>query len=322
MNLDTILVPLDGSELAAYALPFATRLVRAVGGRLILVRAAADGPARLHAETELAAVAERLFAAGFPVEAHVRLGPAGPTILEGARAWETGVIVMATHGRSGLGRWLYGSVADHVLRHAPVPVLLVSPLCERRWPAGGAGPAGPGPAGPPAAAPSAGRVLVPLDGSAVGAAALGPAAELAGALGAGLLLVQVVGNAPFSAYGYGSALEVTPYAYDPETELAAARRYLDAVAGSLRRSGCDVTTHADLGPAAPVIARLARERDAAAVAMATHGRGGPARVVLGSVATGVVQLAGVPVLLTRPAAEPEARADPAVGGHVVGAPSR
>ena len=140
--LTTVLVPLDGSALAEYALPYAARLARAAGGRLVLVRAAPDAPARQRAEAELAAVAERLFTEGVPVEAHVRRGAAGDVILEGARAWAAGLIVTATHGRSGVGRWLHGSVADHVLRHAPVPVLLVSRACERRWPEGAAGGAG------------------------------------------------------------------------------------------------------------------------------------------------------------------------------------
>jgi nucleotide-binding universal stress UspA family protein len=323
MKLDTILVPLDGSALAEYALPYATRLTRAGGGRLVLVRAAADGPERLQAETELTAVAERLFAAGLPVEAHVRPGPAGEAVIAGVRAWEAGLIVMATHGRSGLGRWLYGSVADHVLRHAPAPVLLVSPHCERRWTVGPEG--GAGLAGAPAAPVSAGQVLVPLDGTELGLDALGPAVELAGALGAGLLLVQVVAFPPFASHGYGTALEVAPYTYDPESELVAAGRYLDAVAAPLRRAGHDVTTHADLGPAAPVIARLARERDAAAIAMATHGRGGVARVVLGSVATGVLQLAGAPLLLIRPVgppAGPPAGTEATAGDQLAGAPAR
>jgi nucleotide-binding universal stress UspA family protein len=296
MMLRTILVPLDGSALAAYALPYAARLARAAGGRLVLVRATPDAPSHQQAEAELGAVAERLFGEGVPAESHVRRGAAGDVILDGARAWEAGLVAMATHGRSGLGRWLYGSVADHVLRHAPVPVLLVSGVCERRWPA-----ASPAPAGPGTESGGQGRVLVPLDGSALSGAALRPAGELAGALGAGLLLVQVVPFTRYSRYAAGAESYSATYASDPEPALDEARRYLEAAAAPLRRAGHDVATAADLGMAAPTIARLAREHDAAAIALATHGRGGLARAVLGSVATGVLQLAGAPVLLARPA---------------------
>jgi nucleotide-binding universal stress UspA family protein len=299
MELATILVPLDGSSLAGSALPYATRLARAAAGRIVLVRATPDAPAQQRAEAELTAVAERLFAAGVPVETHVRRGAAGDVILEGVRAWEAGLIAMATHGRSGPGRWLYGSVADHVLRHAEVPVLLVSGLCERRWPAparAAAGAEGTRPDGP-------GRVLVPLDGSAASEAALGTAGDLADALGAGLLLAQVV---PLPPYVYGAALEFTPSAYDLDDELGAAGGYLEDVAARLRAGGRDVATATEAGLVAPAIARIARERDAAAIAMATRGRGGVARAVLGSVATGVLQLAGTPLLLVRPAGSPAA----------------
>jgi nucleotide-binding universal stress UspA family protein len=287
MQLSTILVPLDGSVLAEIALPYAARLARAAGGRLVLVQAVPDATGSAPADATLAAAAERLLADGFPVEAHARGGEPGPAIVEGARAWGAGLIAMGTRGRSGLGRWLYGSVADHVLRHAAVPVLLVSVTCERRWPPG------PAPAEP-------GRVLVPLDGSALGAAALAPAGELAGALGAGLLLAQVV---PFPPVTYGFGQE---YAYYPPNalgdDIAAAGQYLEGVAAPLRAAGRDVEVHAEAGMVAPALARIGRERDVLAVAMATHGRGGLARVVLGSVATGVLQLAHAPVLLTRPAA--------------------
>jgi nucleotide-binding universal stress UspA family protein len=306
MKLATILVPLDGSPLAAFALPYATRLAQAAEGRLVLVRATPDAPARQRAEAEVAAVAERLFAAGVLVETHVRRGAAGDVILEGVRAWEAGLIVMATHGRSGSGRWLYGSVADHVLRHAEVPVLLVSGLCERRWPAPAspaAGVEGPRPDGP-------GRVLVPLDGSAASEAALGPAGDLADALGAGLLLAQVV---PLPPYVYGATLEFTPSAYELDAELGAAEGYLEEIAARLRAEGRDVATATEAGLVAPAIARIARERDAAAIAMATHGRGGVARAVLGSVATGVLQLAGAPLLLVRLAGSP-AVDEPRAGG--------
>lgn len=315
----TILVPLDGSALSERALPEATALAARSGARLLLLRVAVanfvtrndplTGEPRLAdlAADYLRDVAARAGdrSAAETIEA---AGEPGPVIGRVARERGVDLIVMATHGRSGIGRWLYGSVADYVLRHAPVPVLLVSPHCERPWTAEGVG--------------VAGRVLVPLDGSQVGAAALGPAVDLAATLGTGLLLAQVVAYPPYTGYGYGGALEVAPYAFDPETERVAAERYLDAAAAPLRRAGCDVATCADLGPAAPTVARLARERGAVAIAMATHGRGGLARAVLGSVATGVVQLAGVPVLLTRPAAAPAAPVAPATAARREGVPER
>jgi nucleotide-binding universal stress UspA family protein len=283
MQLAAILVPLDGSVLAEHALPYALHLARAAGGRLVLIRAT-PAAARDAAEAALAATAERLVAAGVPVEPQVRAGEAGAVILEAARAREAGLIAMATHGRSGLGRWLYGSVADRVLRHADRPVLLVPAACERRWPPAQAPGAAPGPPR---------RVLVPLDGSGRAEAALEPAGAIADALGAGLLLAQAV---PFPVVPSGSDQEDAP-----DAEVGAARGYLEEVAAPLRAAGRDVEVRVEAGMVVPTLARLERERDVEAVAMATHGRSGLARVVLGSVATGVLQLARVPVLTVRPA---------------------
>ncbi|MBI3972388.1 MAG: universal stress protein [Chloroflexi bacterium] len=107
----TILVPQDGSPLAERALPFATRVARE-GGPLILVQAAPNVAYRLEVEEPMTSLAERLWKAGVAVETHVRVGDAGEFVVDAARAWDADLIVMSTHGRSGLGRWLFGSVAD------------------------------------------------------------------------------------------------------------------------------------------------------------------------------------------------------------------
>jgi nucleotide-binding universal stress UspA family protein len=103
-------------------------------------------------------------------------------------------------------------------------------------------------------------------------------------------------------YGFGPAY--TSYPYQPDVETSAARSYLDQTAVPLRAAGSDVDVHAEIGLVAATLARLARERRVEAIAMATHGRSGVARGVLGSVATGVIRLAHVPVLVARPAALP------------------
>jgi nucleotide-binding universal stress UspA family protein len=295
----TILVPLDGSPLSERALPEAVALAERSGARLLLLRVAvADFVTRTDPRSgepylvDLAAdylrdVAGRVAAqsAAVAIETVEARGEPGPEIGRVAREREADLIVMATHGRSGLGRWLYGSVADHVLRHAPAPVLLVSALC------------GPAPA---RAAGAPGRVLVPLDGSPLAETALAPAAALADAFDARLLLLLVVeppspGRAPYGA-GYVAA------AYDPATALQEARGYLEGVACDLRRRGHRADVAAAEGPAAATIAAAARERRVARIVMATHGRSGLGRMVLGSVATAVLHLADVPLVLVRPEA--------------------
>ena len=89
---------------------------------------------------------------------------------------------------------------------------------------------------------------------------------------------------------------------DAEPELAGARQSLAALADPIRATGQAVQVLAAFGSPAATIARIAREQAADLIAMASHGRGGLARVVLGSVATGTLHRANVPLLLVRPAA--------------------
>jgi len=139
-----IVVPLDGSVLAEVALPHAEELSRMTGAPLHLVRivdvvtgrpygsylaveaagfAEALEVEELEGADYLAALKLRLEQAGFTLTTELRRGPASHEITQVAKPGD--VIIMATHGRGGLRRWLLGSVAEEVVRHAPVPVLLI-----------------------------------------------------------------------------------------------------------------------------------------------------------------------------------------------------
>ena len=137
MDPRAILVPLDGSTMAESALEMAARFAEGRGTKLILVRAA-EAPedlahvvaARLDAmraaESYLAATAADLGARGFDgVEIIARYGPATDVILDTARTHDHDLIVMATRGRSGVGRLVFGSVTEGVVRGTPTPVLVV-----------------------------------------------------------------------------------------------------------------------------------------------------------------------------------------------------
>jgi nucleotide-binding universal stress UspA family protein len=138
MKLDKILVPLDGSVLAEAALWTAIDLAGEDGATLSLVRAAqvhalpgadcveAQVRAIGEAEEYLAAVRRRLEDKGVKrVETHVWYGPAAAAIVEAASFEKADLIVMGTHGRSGLGRLVLGSVAESVLRGTTTPILIV-----------------------------------------------------------------------------------------------------------------------------------------------------------------------------------------------------
>jgi nucleotide-binding universal stress UspA family protein len=293
--MKTLLVPLDGSELAARALPYAMTLAKAADGKLILLRGVdalkMNQLPEQDAAAELDAAVERAKAGGVEAEPylyHLYYDRVGSLIADTARQQQADLIVMSTHGRGGFGRWIYGSVADEVLREAEVPVLLVPAGCEQPW--------------------SSDRkpcIVVPLDRSELAEAALGPATELARLLGAGLFLVHVV-QLPTYAYGDGYAFSQ----FDAEAELTEAREYVEQIAGRLRASGLSVRTWTGVDSPSLAIAAMARAAEADLIVMATHGRGGLARLVLGSVATGTLQRANVPVLVVRPATVRQPTAEP------------
>jgi nucleotide-binding universal stress UspA family protein len=138
MKLDRILVPLDGSALAEVALDRAADLARGAASTIVLLRAAeahvlpgldptdAQVAVVREAEEYLAAAANRLRAGGVKhVETSVWYGQPAESIVEAARARKADLIVMASHGRSGLGRLILGSVTESVLRATDTPILLV-----------------------------------------------------------------------------------------------------------------------------------------------------------------------------------------------------
>jgi len=138
MNLDKILVPLDGSALSEAALPTAIDLVAdRPMATVMLLRAAeahslggdpTEAQARVIREAQgyLDSVAARLNGSGVKnVKTAVWYGPPAPAIVEAAQVSKVDMIVMSTHGRSGLGRLVLGSVAESVLRSTYTPILLV-----------------------------------------------------------------------------------------------------------------------------------------------------------------------------------------------------
>ncbi len=286
----TIIVALDGSPLAERALPVAETLSERINGQLVLVRAvpylsrpegdaryrtlaAARAAATNEAQGYLDGLVTRLAGRGVAVTALVPEDDEAAGILATARRAGVDLIVMATHGRSGLGRWVYGSVAEEVLAAAPVPVLLV-----RAWHG----------TPPDVALETACAVLVPLDGSTLAESALPAAERLADDLGGGLLLLRVV---PHSRHEMPLSAETIA------SEEAIARAYLARVAGRLGGQGRRILIEVRVGAAAAAIEAVGLEYAAGLVVMATHGLTGLRRSALGSVADAVVRQDSLPVLL-------------------------
>jgi len=140
-----IIVPLDGSRFAEGALPYAQMLAGFSGGQIELVRVAVHPSSyvyvsdpttlaslydsdRAHCEAYLQDVAERIQReSSLKISTTVLEGPVADALLDHAAAAQADLIVMSTHGRSGMERWLLGSVAERVMRGAKMPVMLIRP---------------------------------------------------------------------------------------------------------------------------------------------------------------------------------------------------
>ena len=139
-----ILVPLDGSPLAEAVLPYAKELARLAGAEIVLLRVSVNPTvefsftdpglaSQIVQEMEessnayMNAMYEKLNAEGIKTCFLIREGPITDTILDIADAMQIDVIAMSTHGRSGVLRWVMGSIADRIVRHSPIPVLLIRP---------------------------------------------------------------------------------------------------------------------------------------------------------------------------------------------------
>jgi len=300
----SILVPLDGSPFAEHALAMADEIARGAGAslRLALVHegpVAAFAPASIQPlvaldlasrkaeRAYLRGVQTRLRAGGTKVPSAVSLnGAPGEALAEYVREMGIDLVVMATHGRGGIQRFWLGSVADHLVRHLEVPVLLVRP-----------------PESPTAApaVPAQNQIVVALDGSPLAEQVLEPAGALAKLWNAELILLWVVRPMPFAV----DPLLAMPTVYDEETTAtwrAQAQDYVDDIANRMRDLGIRANGVASIGwNPAQIIHAMARPGEVRLIALATHGRTGVRRLALGSVADKVIRGAEVPVLVCRPA---------------------
>jgi nucleotide-binding universal stress UspA family protein len=308
MTPRTILVPLDGSLFAEWALPAAISIARRSGARLELIcvhvpldtmvpRNALGYQVGWAADVEtraleyLTSVMVRISrVADIDVSKAVRSGIAVDALLEHADAVNADLIAMTPHGWGPLRRAWLGSVAGGLVRKSSIPVLLLRPGEEIEPDLAHAVPFR--------------TVILPLDGSGFSEEVLPAATALGELAGATYVLVQVV--PPASTLHTVIARDVAfPHAWvdaDVASALhASAHTHLDGVATRLRKRELQVETEVLVEPsAAAAILDFAERRSADLIAMTTHGRSGIGRLVLGSVADKVLRDARIPVLLYRP----------------------
>jgi nucleotide-binding universal stress UspA family protein len=290
-----ILVPVDGSAFAESALPTALELSRRTDAVIWL--AMVNQPAGLIGGWEEAFQSTHI-AYMESLEgkvAEVAARPASTALLDGdvadalcqeALRSDSDLIVMSTHGRGGLTRVWLGSVADAVVRQSSTPVLLVRP------------PEGEQPF-LEVEEPKIRRILIPLEGSTLSEAAIEPALELGALFGASFTLLRVI-EFPIMVGAYLPETLQSNQAILEEAETEA-RAYLEGVRSRLddgsRQIDTDVVVNQQ--PARGIL-NYAAANNADLVSIATHGRGGVERTLLGSTADKVIRGANTPILIVRP----------------------
>ncbi len=301
LKIRSIVVPLDGSRFAEQGLPWAVAIARKFRARLRLAMVHQfpspppldEATARLYTKVELAlrkSQRDYLHRIAGRIKAEETV-PTATAMLEGVPAaalkkyvGEIGVdlVVMTTHGRGGIQRAWIGSVADLLVRTLEVPLLLIRPREGATLTVG------------------VERILVPLDGSRRAEAALPVAQAMAHVFGARLELMQAVhpvliATDPPTSYPMGFDEQLTAI------QRREAQDYLDGMVEWLREGGVPASAAAVLGGSAfDTIQDVARGPGIGMVALATHGRGGVQRLLLGSVADKLVRAGELPVLVTRP----------------------
>jgi nucleotide-binding universal stress UspA family protein len=282
-----ILIPVDGSENSEQVLLFAgpffehatepVELLRLVppfplGSPLRPLRAGQEGlvaEEKASARRYLTELADRFAHVSVGFAPRVDVAEPASGILDRIEATKPSLVAMTTHGRSGVSRWIRGSVAEKVLRSVQVPLFLAQPGSRGRIR----------------------RVLVPLDGSEASARIVPLVGQFAKALGAEVVLFHVGlrQGGVLAASATGGAMVIT------ERSI---RDGLEPYQQDLAAVGVSSQTRADFGldPAANIMEAL-QEEEIDAIAMTSHGRRGFDRWVLGSVAEKVLRRCSRPLLL-------------------------
>lgn len=276
-----VLVPLDGSKLSESALDPLKRLLGEVEGAQATLLFVNDPdlvapPSEESVADALTRVSARVREWGLGCEVLRESGDPAGLILDAVERLQPDLITMATHGRSGLQRLVRGSVAERVLRHVHVPLLMVNPEAEER-----------------SEDTAFRRILVPLDGSPLADGILPYVIALARSVGSEVSLLRVESLEPYISDPLIGVPFCEPTLWNPQAVMETLAPQLDRMV----EARVDAKIVARIGDAAGEIATLANDYDL--VALSSHGRSGVSRWWFGSVAEQVLRVVNRPVLLVR-----------------------
>jgi nucleotide-binding universal stress UspA family protein len=291
-----ILVPLDGSSLAEVILPAARSLGGHLGARVTLLHVVEpSAPATIHGDRHLGAateaqdylkrIARQFGEVGVNADWHVDVverGDVAKTIFAHCGELNADIVMLTSHGASGLRGIVFGSIAQQVLQSGKVPVFMQRPESAR---------------------PEFDlkRILVPLDSSALYEPALELASELATRYGASLHIVVVVPTMTTLSPERAATGVLLPSSTKAILDLAqdGAVEYLQKKLLAYKARGVSITAEVERGDTAPKILEVAGRNPTDLLVMATHGRAGLDAFWQGSVTPKVLSRAKAPVLMLR-----------------------
>lgn len=270
---DRILVPLDGSAFSAEVIPYAAGLAAVHGTQLVLLRVVQKEAQKAEAEAALQALGERWRATTLCVAS---AGDVADTIIRESGHVEHTLVALTSRGHSGLMEAVLGSVALRIVRASSAPVLVYRPR-------GSAEAEG---------AQAVTAVVLSLDGSELSETMIAPAAEFARWIGARLEIVSVIDLAAVAGTAAG----------EPHGSKALESAYVRTSAERIRKQFDVATTWETLSGSHPAeaIAAYVASRPGAVLALATRGRSAVRSAIMGSVASGCLRRAGVPILMRVP----------------------
>jgi len=290
-----LIVPLDGSQLSEAVLPVAIQLAQRLDASVTLVHVIErNAPKAVHgerhlsepsqAEAYLKALMKRMFPPGLRVESHVHttaITDVARSIVEHTKEFESDLVMMSTHGRSGLRDLFFGSIAQQIVSLG-VPVLLVRPEEGRDHPKFTGKP-----------------LLVPLDGTPLREQALAAASFLAASFGTGIKLLMVVPTLQTLAGVENASKVILPATTQEMLDLMNedAVAYLEQLVSRLKSEGREVTGEIERGDPAEMIVAAAQRQEIDLIVMGTAGKTGMNAFWSSSVAPKISSRTHLPMLL-------------------------
>lgn len=285
---ERILAPMDGSKLAEQVLPYVVEMAKSFGSEVVFLEVCepeekeSGRACRLYVNSKAEEVSRTLAGSAAQVRAVVLEGRAAHEILHYAETNDISLIIISTHGRSGIMHpWSLGSSAEKLVSRVGLPLMVIRSreppsLPERLF----------------------GCILVPLDGSKRGEAALPYVAELAQQFEPEVILLQVVESGRYVHSVRG--VHFLPFKdRDIEAIKITAQKYLEGVSTIFAGTRAKTRTEVRAGDAAQEIIKFTHQCNCQLIAMASHGHTGLEAWVVGSITHKILQASDVPLLMVR-----------------------